>query len=164
MPSIDLRADIEAPRRAVWRALTDPDHLTDWLPLVDEVERIDGASIDVGTRIVTQGGVGPTSATHEWQVTEFSRLQTLTLERSSPWLHATLSFTLRTGTSGCRLHQNFEFVFLQQYPRIGWWLEVVFLRQFVHLVVGLLVRSQLRESVRSIARLAERETPDGAET
>jgi carbon monoxide dehydrogenase subunit G len=154
MANVTRSTVIERPPEAVWNVIGDVERYPEWIDRVDAVTCADD-EFGRGTVYRVHGGFGPTTTTSEWRITSWDRPRWQIHKGSVGPVGLVVTFDLEPVDEGTRLQESVEITFLPQFPRIGWWLEVVFLRQIVHLVLQQAMKPRLRRTLRNAKLLSE---------
>lgn len=155
MASIEFSTILEASREEVWDVIDDPDRFPDWIEFIDSITYVDEGPVGEGTTYRAYGGFGPIETESEWRITAWNRPSWQIHEGDFGPIQPLLTFELEPADGGTRFHQTVEFTFLPQYPRLGWWLEVIFVRHLLNLFIGQAMKPSLRQTIRNVKRLVE---------
>lgn len=157
MASIKFSTVIETPPDDVWNVLGNIERYPDWIEFIDSVTYVDEGEVEEGTVYRGYGGVGPLKTETAWRITAWDRPRWQIHKGDFGVIRPLLTFELEPTDGRTRLQQTVEFEFLPQYPRFGWWLEVVFIRHLIHLFIGQAIKPSLRQTIRNAKQLIEGE-------
>lgn len=158
MASLKFSTILETPREEIWNVISELDQFPDWIEFIDSITYIDDGPVGEGTAYRAYGGFGPLKTESQWQITAWDQPSWQIHKGDFGLIQPLLTFELEPTDGGTRFHQTVEFTFLPQYPRLGWWLEVIFIRHLLNLFIGQAMKPSFRQTIRNVKRLVESKT------
>lgn len=161
MPRLDVAVHIEDDPESVWGYVSRPEQYPKWMEHVETILSVE-EPVNEGTTYRVRGGFTSRKQDQEWQIESWEPPRWQHHRNDGGSIRPLLEIDLEPDQGETRLHLSLEFEFLPQFPRLGWWLEVIFVRQLIHVLVGWPMKSSLRTTVRNVKRAVEgREQDDG---
>lgn len=154
MPRLDVTVDIEDDPESVWEYISRPERYPEWMEHGETMLSVE-EPMNEGATYRIRGGFTPRKSDSEWRIESWEPPRWQHHRKDGGTIQPLLTIELEPDRGKTRLHLSSEFEFLPQFPRVGWWLEVVFVRQLIHVLVGWPMKASLRTTAKNVKRAVE---------
>lgn len=152
MVRLTTSISVDASPKAVWEFIGDPELFPQWIDFVELMLSDDSNMATEGTIFRVRGGFTRLTSEYGWRIANWDSPRWQRHECTSGSLQPTFEVELIPEENGTKVLLSLQYEFLPQFPRLGWWLEVVFVRQVIHLFVRWWLNDSLRKTARNIER------------